>query len=63
MGGSHNKGTIFKLNTNGDLTVLHEFSGTDGEYPESVLPMNGALYGVTNQGGTYNLGVVFKLIP
>jgi uncharacterized repeat protein (TIGR03803 family) len=69
LGGSHNKGTIFKLNSfklnsDGELTVLHEFSGTsDGEYPESVLPMNGALYGVTNQGGTYNLGVVFKLIP
>lgn len=69
LGGCHNKGTIFKLNSfklnsDGELTVLHEFSGTsDGEYPESVLPMNGALYGVTNQGGTYNLGVVFKLIP
>jgi uncharacterized repeat protein (TIGR03803 family) len=64
LGGRHNKGTVFKLNPNGDLTVLHDFSGAnDGAYPESVLPMNGTLYGVTYQGGTYNLGVLFRLVP
>jgi uncharacterized repeat protein (TIGR03803 family) len=62
MGGRHNKGTIFRLSPKSGLTVLHEFSGkSDGEYPESVLLMNGALYGVTYQGGAYSWGAVFKL--
>jgi uncharacterized repeat protein (TIGR03803 family) len=62
MGGRHNKGTIFRLSPKSGLTVLHEFSGkSDGEYPESVLLMNGTLYGVTYQGGAYSWGAVFKL--
>lgn len=47
-------GTIFKLDTAGNLHVLHEFSGgADGNAPFGPLApdANGNLYGVTRTGG------------
>jgi len=65
-------GTVFKLDTNGVETVLHNFSGPDGANPASNLVMDasGALYGTTEFGGythscvgteSEGCGVVFKL--
>ncbi len=61
-------GTIFKLTpSNGAwvYTLLHEFTGTEGALPYAgvVLDADGNLYGTATQGGTYNLGVVWKLTP
>jgi len=74
-GGSFGFGTVFKLATNGQETVLHSFAGNhgnprDGAYPEASLVRDAAgdLYGTTSSGGkyrnyNYNVGTVFKLSP
>ena len=65
-------GTVFRLDTNGVETVLHNFSGPDGANPTSNLVMDasGALYGTTEFGGythscvgteSEGCGTVFKL--
>jgi uncharacterized repeat protein (TIGR03803 family) len=63
--GSNGRGTVFKLDANGNETVLHSFSGgtSDGIQPQSALLLDSAgnLYGTTVLGGFYNLGIVFKL--
>ena len=46
--------------------TIHEFQGgSDGSFPSGVpaVAKNGELYGVTENGGTYNSGTIFKLIP
>jgi uncharacterized repeat protein (TIGR03803 family) len=64
--GASGVGTVFKLSKAGKETVLHSFAGgtTDGEFPSfSTLLMDavGTLYGVAEQGGLGNQGVVYKL--
>jgi len=43
------------------LTVLHQFSGSDGEDPQTALTLgaDGRLYGTTLAGGQFGLGTVF----
>jgi uncharacterized repeat protein (TIGR03803 family) len=62
--GGYGCGTVFELDTAGNLTVLHPFTGTDGEYPYARLLRTGrgALYGTTF-GGTSNFGVVLGIKP
>jgi len=69
-GGTYLKGTVFKLSTDGEESVLHSFGGPpDGAYPLAgvVLDSAGNLYGTTFQGGipyacfSAGCGVVFKL--
>src|SRR5258708_10472925 len=70
-GGIHGYGTIFKLDRNGNHTVLYRFKGrlTDGNNPIVGLTRDAAgnLYGTTLYGGDCSLttgcGVVFKLTP
>jgi uncharacterized repeat protein (TIGR03803 family) len=47
------------------LTVLHNFNGPDGIYPQGPLLFDqaGNIYGTTIQGGTAGYGTVFKLDP
>jgi len=63
--GAAGYGTIFKLDTTGNYTVLHTFLGSpnDGAYPEAGLlwDRRGHLYGTTAQGGTTNGGTIFLL--
>jgi uncharacterized repeat protein (TIGR03803 family) len=56
-------GTVFKLSTSGTERVLYSFKGgTDGAIPYSVIDVNGAIYGATNNGGaSCNCGTVFKV--
>ena len=61
-------GTVFKLASNGQETVLYGFSGSDGKYPNSLLlDKSGNLYGTTWEGGGSNncgqrgCGTVFKI--
>jgi len=62
-------GVIFRLarGTSGKWheTVLHDFAGSDGEFPGTLaLDKAGNLYGTTFNGGTgcgYGCGVVFQL--
>jgi uncharacterized repeat protein (TIGR03803 family) len=58
-------GTVFKVDTNGIETVLHSFTGKDGQWPYGglIIDAAGNLYGTAFQGGRLNNGVVFKLTP
>jgi uncharacterized repeat protein (TIGR03803 family) len=62
-------GTVFKLMPKKSgyiFSVLYRFRpGTDANQPVGapVLDRNGAIYGVTQFGGSSNNGAVFKLIP
>jgi uncharacterized repeat protein (TIGR03803 family) len=64
-GGSHNFGIIFKLDSSGNETVLHNFGQEgDGVHPSGlVIDASGNLYGTTYQGGKYNYGSVFEVLP
>ncbi len=63
--GSYLEGSIDKLDTNGNFTVLHDFTGySDGGSPNGVvLDAVGNLYGTTHLGGIGypGVGVVFKI--
>lgn len=63
-------GTVFKLDSGGNETVLYTFAGsTDGANPNGGIVMDraGNLYGTTLDGGDLSCflgcGVVFKLAP
>ena len=66
QGGPANAGTVYKLNTTGQETVLCDFaSPPDGSNPSPNLIRDeaGNLYGITSSGRTNNGGVVYKLYP
>jgi len=63
LGGVYSFGTVFKLNSNGNETVLHSFAGgSDGANPLAapVLDVSGNMYGVTSAGGPY-FGTVYEV--
>lgn len=69
-GGSFPFGTVFKVDTAGKETILHNFWGGDGLSPDGQLIRHtqGVFYGTTSDGGTqeggsceYGCGTVFKL--
>jgi uncharacterized repeat protein (TIGR03803 family) len=62
-GGSYGSGTVFKLDTGGNESILYSFTGgADGSLPTAALTLDpvGNLYGTTYFGGSYGDGVVFK---
>lgn len=63
-GGADNLGLIFSINPkNGELTLLHSFSGApgDGAIPPNSLTISGNnLYGMTLGGGVNDEGAIFK---
>lgn len=66
LGGINDQGTIFRINTDGTgYEVLHNFTGSaeDGSTPLfGALARSGSmLFGMTNLGGVYNGGVIFKM--
>ena len=65
-GGNFGKGVIFSTNTDGSgYTILQDFNGTNGAYPHGsiIQGTDGRLYGMTREGGSSNLGVVFNINP
>jgi uncharacterized repeat protein (TIGR03803 family) len=64
-------GVVFKIDPLGHETVLHNFSGADGEYVNApvIRDAAGNLYGITGYGGIQSAcngvgcGVVFKIDP
>jgi len=64
-GGVSGRGTVFKISTAGEETVLHSFTGgsSDGANPKAgvILDATGNLYGTTFRGGLAGQGTVFKL--
>jgi uncharacterized repeat protein (TIGR03803 family) len=63
--GGNGLGTVYKITSQGALTVLHNFIGgaDEGESPisELVEDNDGNFYGTTPYGGTANDGTVFKI--
>jgi len=62
-GGSSGDGTVFNVTTNGVLTTLVSFVGTNGESPQAGLTLgnDGNFYGTTGEGGSSGDGTVFKV--
>jgi uncharacterized repeat protein (TIGR03803 family) len=66
QGGANNFGTLFKIMPDGTGFVkLLDFDGTsNGGYPVGTPFFDGTfLYGMTEQGGINNLGVIYKIMP
>jgi uncharacterized repeat protein (TIGR03803 family) len=62
-----NYGTVFKITPAGKLITIYNLcsqpSCADGMSPQGglLLASDGSFYGVTNQGGAYGYGTVFKI--
>jgi uncharacterized repeat protein (TIGR03803 family) len=56
-------GTVFKVTTNGILTTIVKFNGSNGANPGSplVLGPDGRFYGTTFRGGPNSGGTIFRL--
>jgi uncharacterized repeat protein (TIGR03803 family) len=64
----HGAGTIFQFKRAGSdwiLKTLYSFSGPDGAIPYGGVTFgpDGALYGITAQGGSDNEGTIYRLTP
>jgi uncharacterized repeat protein (TIGR03803 family) len=67
-GATNDNGVIFRLDADGgNFTVLHEFTGANGD---GAAPMtgpiqtrSGVLFGATRSGGANGLGTIFHLNP
>jgi uncharacterized repeat protein (TIGR03803 family) len=65
-GGTNGYGTVFKISTNGVLTTLHSFTGTNdgGDLNAGLVQgTDGNFYGTTQVGGINGGGTVFKINP
>jgi uncharacterized repeat protein (TIGR03803 family) len=62
-GGSTGWGTVYRVTTNGDFSVLWAFSNTDGSEPKCRLleVTNGLFYGTAHVGGRNGSGNVFQI--
>jgi len=63
MGGTFNRGTIFRMTTTGAVTVLYSFPGGNSSYPAAALveASDGNFYGTTQGDG--NTGTLFLVRP
>jgi uncharacterized repeat protein (TIGR03803 family) len=61
-GGVGGNGTVFRVTTNGTLTTLASFNGTNGSQPFGLVRLSdGYLYGTTLFGGAYNCGTIYRI--
>lgn len=61
-------GMIFSVTTAGDFHIVYYFKGPfpigkDGAAPDSLVGLNGVLYGTTGYGGSTGNGTFFSLTP
>ena len=61
------RGTVYEITPAGQLTTLHSFTATNGNFidgSEPIGPMllhtNGTFYGLTGLGGKHGIGTVFS---
>ncbi len=58
------RGTIFRLDREGNFARLWSFQGLGGQYPSALIQgTDGNLYGTTKDGGAEVEGTIFKLLP
>ena len=60
-GGDQGYGTVFGLDSQGNLTSLHSFGGPDGAAPSGGLMQATVLFGTTSSGGEAGSGTVFRI--
>lgn len=63
-GGANNLGTVFRISASGVHTILHSFSASAGHSPVAGLSPSADdrhLFGVTNFGGTNDVGTIFRI--
>ena len=62
LGGANGSGTVFRMDSSGNVTTLHAFSGIDGAVPHAALVQapDGNLYGTTTGGGG-GWGTIFRI--
>ena len=66
LGGNLGDGAIFRINTDGShYIILRYLSAHDGFHPASGLIQapDGNLYGMTQDGGAYNMGTIIRINP
>jgi uncharacterized repeat protein (TIGR03803 family) len=67
QGGEHGYGTVFRVSRDGELVVLHAFTGASfgGARPLAPVTLDdaGNLYGTTEYGGAMNQGSAWRLSP
>ena len=65
VGGTSFNGSILMVTTNGTVTTLANFDGSNGSNPTTTLVQdtNGNFYGTTFAGGSFNKGTAFKMTP
>ena len=66
FGGDQDNGTVFRITTTGDLTILYRFTGgDDGSSPQAPLAPagDGNFYGTTTSGGSNSNGTIFMVTP
>ncbi len=63
-GGALSYGLVFKMTPDGTVTTVHEFVGTDGEFPSAGMVQDAAgnFYGTARTAGP-GVGDVFKITP
>src|SRR5437667_2747588 len=64
IGGAFGSGTVFKVTTDGVVTILHSFDfDNDGGYPEGGLTLgnDGSFYGTTSYAGPATSGTFFRI--
>jgi uncharacterized repeat protein (TIGR03803 family) len=61
-GGSEGDGTVFSISPTGDEKVVHDFTGSEGAYPQAALiNVNGTMYSTAYGSGLYYGGTVFSV--
>jgi uncharacterized repeat protein (TIGR03803 family) len=63
-GGSFGHGTVFRMSLDASrLNSIYQFDGANGSKPfgELAIDASGFLYGMTEAGGLYNKGVIYKV--
>jgi gliding motility-associated-like protein len=66
FGGTTDNGTIFRVKLDGtNYSKIYDFTGgLNGTHPYTTLALAGSnLYGLTNDGGQTDLGIMFKIKP
>jgi uncharacterized repeat protein (TIGR03803 family) len=65
-GGSDSQGSVYRITPKGKLTILHSFTGKDGDglWPYAGVTLAGnAIYGSTDAGGAFGFGTLYGLTP
>jgi uncharacterized repeat protein (TIGR03803 family) len=63
FGGTYDSGIVFKVNQQGEYSILHNFDiyDNDAVNPTNLIFQEGTLYGPAVSGGTYDGGALFQM--